>query len=68
VQPGKAPISRRAENYAVEGISGPAAAGIQATAWSITRDLQTFWGSRKSYIFDPVSERYEAVSDLNVAR
>ena len=68
VQPGKAPISRRAQNYTIEGISGRAAAGIQATAWSITRDLQTFWGSRKSYIFNPVSERYEAVSDLNVAR
>jgi hypothetical protein len=68
VQPGNAPISRRAQNYAVEGLSATATAGIQASAWSITRDLQTFWGSRKSYIFDPVSERYEAVSELNVAR
>ena len=41
-------------DYTVHGISGRAAAGIQATAWSITRDLQTFWGSRKSYIFNPV--------------
>jgi Domain of unknown function (DUF1929) len=68
VERGDAPVSRTLQNYAVEGLPGGASSGLQATAWSITEDEQTFWGSRRSYIFDPKSERYEPVSDLNVAR
>jgi hypothetical protein len=29
---------------------------------------QTFWGSHKSYIFNPATESYEHVSNLNIAR
>jgi hypothetical protein len=65
---GDGSVSRTTRPYTVEGMPGAAAAGIKATAYSITRDEQTFWGSRKSYIFDPASERYVAVSNMNLAR
>ena len=29
---------------------------------------QTFWGSKKSYIFNPATETYQRVSNLNLAR
>lgn len=68
VQRGNGPVNRIAQVYGVQGLSGSLAASVTATANSITRDLQTFWGSRVSYLFDPVSERYERISDLHVAR
>ena len=65
---GNGPVSQTQQSYMLEGIPVGAAATLQATAFSITRDQQNFWGSDKSYIFDPASERYEQVSDMNLAR
>jgi hypothetical protein len=68
VHRGDATVTRTLQTYTIEGLSGRVADGIHATAYSITRDEQTFWGSRKSYVFDPASERYAAVSDMKLAR
>lgn len=68
VQPGDASVSRTRQTYTVEGLPAAAKPSIAATAFSISRDEQTFWGSQKSYVFDPMTERYQQVSNLNVAR
>jgi Domain of unknown function (DUF1929) len=65
---GDGPISRTLQTYAVVGLPPRYALDMKATAWSMTRDIQTFWGSRKTYLFDPQTERYEALADMNVAR
>lgn len=65
---GAPPTIRRVQQFTIEGTTGPVAAGIKASAYSITLDEQSFWGLRKSYIFDPATERYEAVSNMNMAR
>lgn len=65
---GDGPVTRTLQTYAVVGLAPRYAARTTATAWSITRDIQTFWGSRKTYLFDPETERYEALPDMNVAR
>jgi len=67
---GAAPTIRTAQpqRFAIEGAQGRVAMSIRATTNSITLDKEEFWGSRKSYIFDPATERYESVSNLNLAR
>jgi hypothetical protein len=66
--PGETPAVRTPQRFTIEGATGRAAVAMEATAYSITRDEQTFWGSRKSYVFDPATERYEATSSMNLAR
>ncbi|MBV9818435.1 MAG: DUF1929 domain-containing protein [Solirubrobacterales bacterium] len=65
---GNAPIVNQAQNFAIPSLSGAQSAGLQASSFSITRNQQNFWGSRKSYIFNPETETYQKVSDLNIAR
>lgn len=64
---GDGPVSNAQQSYVIEGVPA-AGASLQATAFSITRDQQNFWGTSKSYIFDPATEQYERVSDMNLAR
>ncbi|MBV9195357.1 MAG: DUF1929 domain-containing protein [Solirubrobacterales bacterium] len=65
---GDAPVSRTFRTYGIEGLASGYAAAMTATSWNLTRDIQTFWGSRVTYLFDPVTERYEKLSDMNLAR
>ena len=37
-------------------------------ATSLTRAKQDYWGDDKSYLFDPVSEKYERVDNMTLAR
>ncbi len=68
VAPGPGAVSKIQQNYAIEGLPTDTARTLQATAFSITGDQQNFWGTRKSYVFDPTTEQYERVSDMNLAR
>jgi hypothetical protein len=68
VQAGSLPVTQTAQTYSIEGLPANVAAQLDATAFSITRQEQNFWGSRKSYLFDPKTEKYEQVSNLNIAR
>jgi hypothetical protein len=52
----------------VQGLAGTEARNIQGTANKLTLDQQDFWGSRDSYIFDPATERYTKVANMNLAR
>lgn len=65
---GGSPVSKTARVYSIVGLPESAAQNLQASAYSITRSEQNFWGTRKSYIFNVKTERYEKVSNLNVAR
>ena len=51
------------QDFTVVGLSG-----VDARAQTLNRKDQQFSGSRYSYLFDPATERYERVSNLNVAR
>jgi hypothetical protein len=37
-------------------------------ATSLTRTKQDYWGDDKSYLFDPVTEKYERVDNMTLAR
>jgi hypothetical protein len=65
---GKSPVTAVNHNYRILGVPRVATAHLQSSAFSLTLSEQNFWGSRKSYIFDPYSETYKKVSDLNIAR
>ena len=68
VQRGNAPVTQTQQAYTIEGLPRDAARSLQATSFSLTRGSQDFWGTNKSYIFDPATEQYERVSNLNLAR
>jgi hypothetical protein len=68
VQAGKLAVTQTQQVYTIEGLPGSVASQLQATAFSITGQEQDFWGTRKSYVFDPKTEQYEKVSDMNLAR
>ncbi len=64
---GRAAVAPHLQAYTVEGLTSHASS-IQAVSYGLTLDMQTFWGSRKSYMFDPATEQYEPVPDMNLAR
>ena len=66
---GNAAIVRSNQQFAMPG-SVPALTAwtMRATAFSITKAQQNYWGTRQSYLFNPYTEKYERVSDLNLAR
>lgn len=68
VQSGNTPVTQSQQTYTIEGLPVAAGASLEATSFSITRQSQNFWGTNKSYIFDPTTEQYQRVSDLNIAR
>jgi hypothetical protein len=43
-------------------------ATMRASAFSLTKAEQNYWGSRKSYLFNPYTEKYQEVSNLQIAR
>ncbi len=65
---GGAAVSKVNQRYTIEGLPAAASVGLRASANSITRSEQNFWGTRKSYIFNPTTETYQKVSDMNLAR
>ncbi|MDN5932375.1 MAG: galactose oxidase early set domain-containing protein [Pseudonocardia sp.] len=54
--------------YTVEGLSGREATEVYGLTQSTTFDKQEYQGIVDSYEFDPVTERYERVGDLNHPR
>jgi hypothetical protein len=41
---------------------------VYGVAHSLTRAKQDYWGDDKSYLFDPVTEKYERVDNMTLAR
>ena len=67
LQQGQAAVAPHRQEYGVPGLAG-AGASVDATSYSLNLDEQTFWGTRKSYLFDPATERYVAVPEMNLGR
>jgi hypothetical protein len=65
---GKAWVSQVGQSYSIVGLPPSTAQDLQASAFSITRSEENFWGTRKSYIFNVKTETYQKVSDLTLAR
>ncbi len=68
LEKGKGPVVTTATHFAIAGIRGQDAGNVFAVADSITLEKQNFWGTKKSYLFNPATESYEEVSDLQLAR
>lgn len=68
VTAGDSSVLKTAEHYTVVGASPAGETDMEATAPSLTRQQQDFGGTRHSYLFDPQTERYERVADMNIAR
>jgi hypothetical protein len=55
-------------HYNIEGLTGSDTHNIYGQGGPMTTDKQDFRGDNKSYEFDPISESYVRVGDLNVSR
>jgi hypothetical protein len=65
---GKRWIVSKATRFTILGTHPVGTASLYGQTTAINMDQQDFWGSNKSFIFDPATERYERVSNLNLAR
>ncbi len=68
VKSGSGSVINKPENYAISSLSSALGADIIGQAPSLTRATQNFWGTSRAYIFDPAKERYERVSNMQIAR
>jgi hypothetical protein len=69
VNKGKASvIEETPTKFAIEGLSSTEAKTLSGAADSLSLKQQDFWGTNKSYLFNPASEKYEKVGDLQIAR
>jgi hypothetical protein len=67
-RPGASSVSSVNRDYTILGVPAGVAADLSASSFALNRHQQDYWGTRKSYIFDIQTERYEKVPDLNIAR
>ena len=68
VERGKGSILSGVQHFTVLGHPALASRNFYGVSLALNMNKQDFWGSDESYIFDPASERYERVSNLNLAR
>lgn len=68
VQAGRGSVVSEHAQYEVGGLTGARSRNVYGLADAMTFNQQDFWGERRSYVFDPATERYERVSDLTLAR
>ena len=68
VKRGKGSILSGVQHFTVLGHPGLASRNFYGVSLALNMNKQDFWGSDKSYIFDPATERYQRVSNLNLAR
>jgi Domain of unknown function (DUF1929) len=68
VETGKRPVIGTGTQFAIAGVKGAQARNLFGISNSLTLDKQEFWGDNKSYLFNPATESYEKVSDLQLAR
>jgi Domain of unknown function (DUF1929) len=68
VEEGHASIVEGTTRFAIEGVEGKRADTLFGSAIALTMEKQEFQGSRKSWLFNPASEEFESVSDLQIAR
>ena len=68
VAEGKGSIVEGATRFSIQGVEGRQAQTLYGLAAALTQEKQDFHGSRKSWLFNPASEEFERVSDLQIAR
>lgn len=54
--------------YAIQGLSGDQAHNIYGQAQKVTLDKQDFQGTQTTYVFDPITEKYDRVEDMKYKR
>jgi hypothetical protein len=67
VDEGNAPVVERPTQFTISG-TGRKSDDLYGVATSLTRAKQDYWGDDKSYVFDPVTEKYERVQNMALAR
>jgi hypothetical protein len=67
VDKGNAPVVDRPTQFTISGSSRDSD-NLYGFATSLTRAKQEYWGDDKSYLFDPKTERYERVDNMDLAR
>jgi hypothetical protein len=68
VQEGSASVIAHPTHLAIDAVALVAQHNVYGIAQSLTRAKQDYQGTNTSYLFDPVQERYERVSDLTLKR
>ena len=68
VQPGKPSAIATETHFAIAGVHGEAAKNLFGISAGLTLAKEDFWGDDKSYLFNPATESYERVGNLNLAR
>ena len=64
----KSYVTSTNQHYTINGLSGVLKQNIYGQGGPMTLDKQDYRGDDKSYEFDPWTERYERVGDMNVGR
>ncbi len=67
-QTGDASVIAHQTHLAIDAVAPVAQHNVYAIAQSLTRAKQEYQGTNTSYLFDPVQERYERVSNLTLKR
>ena len=62
---GPAAVTSQPVHYAITGLTGNDQHNIYGLGTAMTLDKQDYHGRKDSYEFNPVTERYEKVGDLN---
>ncbi|MGD0980908.1 MAG: galactose oxidase-like domain-containing protein [Solirubrobacteraceae bacterium] len=68
IKKGKRADITRLTQFTILGHHPVSAKNLYGVTNTLNMTQQTFWGSHKSYIFNPATETYQRVSNLNIAR
>jgi hypothetical protein len=68
VAKGKASVVKRPTQFTISGVPPGRSDAVYGVSTYVTMEKQEYWGDDKSYLFDPVKERYEKVDNLDLAR
>ena len=68
VKVGKGEVVTRHTSLKIAGLTAATAKVARASTGRLSLDKQDYWGDNKSYLFDPASESYQRVGDMNFGR
>ena len=68
VDRGDASVVEKPTQFRVAGVDRRRGDDVYGFSEYLTTEKQEYWGDDTSYLFDPVSERYERVEDMDLAR
>ena len=68
VERGEAPVIEKPTQFRVAGVDRRRSDDVYGFSEYLTTEKQEYWGDDTSYLFDPETERYERVEDMDLAR